>query len=361
MKAIIAAGGKGTRLYPLTFTSNKHMIPIANKPLILYPLEDIVSVGIKEIGLIVNESRSHLEKLLGDGFGWDCKITYIDQPEPLGLAHVVKISEKFIDGDSFIYHLGDNIFAQGIKHPYQKFKRSKADAMLTIIEHHENYRLGVPFFDDEGNLVQVVEKPKNPPNRFGIPGLYMFGPRVFEAFKGKDQIKPSERGELEIVDLYNYMLKKEMKVEVAEIEGEWRDPGKFNDALETNRLIMDLNKRTEINGEVDRDSKLDDGVVLGKGSRIINSHIVGPVIIGENVEIQNSYIGPYTSIANGCEIINSKIEYSILLESVHIIDVKGKIEASMIGKHTQIGQNRDARTPIYSFQIADHCRIDLPF
>lgn len=361
MKAIIAAGGKGTRLYPLTFTSNKHMIPIANKPLILYPLEDIVSVGIKEIGIIVNESRPHIEKLLGDGSKWGCEITYIKQPKALGLAHVVKISEDFIGDDHFVYHLGDNIFTQGIKRPFEKFKKEKADAMLTIIEHHENYRLGVPFFDDDNKLIQVVEKPENPPNRFGIPGLYMFGPKVFEAFKGKDKIKPSERGELEIVDLYNYMLKKEMKVEVAEIEGEWRDPGKFDDSLETNRLMMDLNKRTEIVGEVDEDSKLADGVVVGEGSKVINSHIVGPVIIGKNVEVRNSYVGPYTSIADDCEVVQSKIEYSILLQDVHLVDVKGKIEASMIGKHTEIRQNRDARTPIYSFQVADHCRIDLPF
>jgi len=360
MKAIIAAGGKGTRLYPLTFTSNKHMLPIANKPLLLYPFEDIVSLGIKEIGIIVNETRPDIEKLIGDGSDWGVKVTYIDQPVALGLAHVVKISEKFIDGDSFVYHLGDNIFTQGIKRPFQKFKDSKADAMLTMIEHHENYRLGVPFFDEDNNLVQVVEKPESPPNRFGIPGLYMFGPKVFEAFKGKDAIKPSARGELEIVDLYNYMLKKGYKVEVAELEGEWRDPGKFDDSLETNRLLMDLNKRTEIKGKVDKDSKLADGVVLGKGSKVINSHIVGPVVIGENVEIRNSYIGPYTAIGDDSEIVNAKVEYSILLPDVHLVDVKGKIEASMIGRHTEIRQTRE-RVPVYSFMVADHCRIDLPF
>jgi len=360
MKAIIAAGGKGTRLYPLTFTSNKHMLPIANKPLLLYPFEDIVSLGIKEIGIIVNETRPDIEKLIGDGSDWGVKVTYIDQPVALGLAHVVKISEKFIDGDSFVYHLGDNIFTQGIKRPFQKFKDSKADAMLTMIEHDENYGLGVPFFDEDNNLVQVVEKPESPPNRFGIPGLYMFGPKVFEAFKGKDAIKPSARGELEIVDLYNYMLKKGYKVEVAELEGEWRDPGKFDDSLETNRLLMDLNKRTEIKGKVDKDSKLADGVVLGKGSKVINSHIVGPVVIGENVEIRNSYIGPYTAIGDDSEIVNAKVEYSILLPDVHLVDVKGKIEASMIGRHTEIRQTRE-RVPVYSFMVADHCRIDLPF
>lgn len=360
MKAIIAAGGKGTRLYPLTFTSNKHLLPIANKPLILYPLEDIISVGIKEIGIIVNETKPDIEAILGDGSEFGAKITYIDQPEALGLAHVVKISEEFIDGDSFVYHLGDNIFTQGIKRPFEKFKDSGADALLTMIEHHENYRLGVPYFDKDGNLTEIVEKPQNPPNRFGVPGLYMFGPKVFEAFSGKDAVKPSARGELEIVDLYNFMLKKGYKVEVAELEGEWRDPGKFDDSLETSRLLMDLNKRTEIKGEVDDNSKLADGVVVGKGSKVINSQIVGPVIIGENCEIRNSFIGPYTTMQNDCQIVNSRIEYSILLEDVNIVDVKGKIEASMIGKHTEIRQTKE-RTPSYSFMIADHCRIDVPF
>ncbi|MBU2543697.1 glucose-1-phosphate thymidylyltransferase [Patescibacteria group bacterium] len=360
MKAIIAAGGKGTRLYPLTYTSNKHMLPIANKALLLYPFEDIVSVGIKEIGIIVNETRPSIEKLIGDGSNWGARVTYIDQPIAMGLAHVVKISEKFINGDSFVYHLGDNIFTQGIKRPYSKFVKSKSDAMLTMIEHQENYRLGVPFFDEDGKLIRVVEKPENPPNRFGIPGLYMFGPKVFEAFKGKDQIKPSARGELEIVDLYNYMIKKGYKVEVAELEGEWRDPGKFDDSLETNKLIMDLNKRTEINGKVDKDSKLADGVVLGKGSTVTNSQILGPVIIGDNVEIRNSYIGPYTAIGDSCEIVNAKIEYSILLPDVHLVDVRGKIQASMIGSHTEIRQTKE-RVPVYSFMVADHCRIDLPF
>lgn len=360
MKAIIAAGGKGTRLYPLTYTSSKQMLPLANKPLIMYPLEDIISTGIKDIALIVNETRPAYEELLGDGSSLGVNITYIDQPEALGLAHVVKISEDFIDGDSFVYHLGDNIFTAGIKKPYEKFVNSKADAVLVVLEHDENYRLGVPFFDSEGNLESIVEKPETPPNKFGVPGLYMFTSKVFEAFKDKkDGIKPSARGELEIVDLYNYMLKKGYKVEVAEIDGEWRDPGKFDDSLETNKLLLELKKDFKIEGSVDKDSKLVDGVEIGKGSKIINSQIVGPVVIGDNVEIRNSYIGPFTAIGNDCEIVNSKIEYSILLEDVNITDVKGKIEASMIGKHTEV-RKTSQRTPTYSFMIADHCRIDLP-
>lgn len=360
MKAIIAVGGKGTRLLPLTYSTNKQLIPIANKPLLMYPLQNVIDAGIKEVGLIVNETRSAVEAFVGDGSQFGIHVTYIDQAAPLGLAHVVKISEPFLGGEPFVYLLGDNIFTAGIKKPLAHFVHSKADAVLSIIEHPENFRLGVPFFDNDGKLIEVVEKPTNPPNRFGVPGMYMFTARVFEAFKGKDAIKPSPRGEMEIVDLYNYMLKHGMNVEVAEIEGYWRDPGKFGDALETNKLLLELNPRTEIKGEVDKDSKLMDGVVLGKGSKVINSQIMGPVIIGENVEIRNSFIGSYTAIGNDCELVNCKIEYSILLEDVHITDVKGKIEGAMIGNHTEIATTKQL-APSYSFMVADHCRIALPF
>lgn len=360
MKAIIAAGGKGTRMYPLTFTTSKQLLPIANKSLILYPLENIISVGIKDIALIVNNSRPAYEELLGNGSKFGIKITYIDQPEALGLAHVVKISEKFVNGDNFVYHLGDNIFTKGIKKPYERFVNSKADAVLTVIEHDENYRLGVPFFDTNGKLVKIVEKPKSPPNRYGIPGLYMFTPKVFRAFRGPDAIKPSPRGELEVVDLYNFMLKKGYRVEIAELTGEWRDPGKFDDSLETNKLILELKRDFTVKGKVDKDSKLSNDVDIGNGSKIINSQIVGPTVIGDDVEIRNSYIGSYTAIGNKCKVANSKVEYTILLEDVRIIDVKSKIEASIIGKHTEI-RKTSQRTPIYSFIVADHCRVDLPF
>jgi len=359
MKAIIAAGGKGTRLYPLTFTSNKHLLPIANKPLLLYPIENITAVGIKDVGIIVNETRPAVESFLGNGSKWGIKITYIDQPEPLGLAHVIKVAEKFIGRTPFLMHNGDNIFTKGIKKPFEHFVKHKPDALLTIVEHKENYRLGVPFFDKAGKLVQVVEKPKKPPNQYAVPGLYMFNYHVFEAFKGKNAIKPSARGELEIVDLYNYMLKKGYQVDVVEVKGEWRDPGKFDDSLEANQLLLELKAKTNIKGKVDKDSKISGQVEIGRGSEIINSQIHGPVSIGKNVSIKDSYIGPYTSIADECEIIRSSVENSIFMEDIHIIDVKNKIEASMIGKHTHITSTK-MQTSSYSFTIADHCKIEVP-
>lgn len=360
MKAIIAAGGKGTRLRPLTFTSNKHLLPIANKPLLFYPLEDIVGCGIKQVGIVVNETRPAIEAVLGNGSKWGIKISYINQPKPKGLANVVEVSEKFLRNSPFVFHLGDNIFTEGIKEPFEKFVKTKADALLTVVEHEENYRLGVPFFDKNNQLIQVVEKPENPPNQYGVPGLYMFNHQVFKAFRGKDKIKPSARGEYEITDLYNYLLKKGHQVEVAKVKGQWRDPGKFDDSLEANQLILDLRLKTDIKGQVDKDTKITGKVAVGKGSVVINSQINGPVAIGENVEIKDSFIGSHTAIGDDCVIIRSQLENSILMKDIHLTDVKKKISSSMIGKHTHI-MGVKAKQAHYSFTVADHCKIEVPF
>lgn len=358
-KAIIAAAGKGTRLRPLTFTANKHLLPIANKPLLFYPLENIAAVGVKEVGIIVNETRGAVEKVVGKGSKWGLKITYINQPEPLGVGHVVKISQAFLGKSPFVYILGDNIFTKGIENSYKYFIKTKPDALLTIIEHEENFRLGVPFFEGR-KLVKVVEKPKKPPNKFGVPGLYYFSHHVFEAFSGKNAIKPSARGELEITDLYNYLLKHGYRVEVKEIKGEWLDPGKFDDSLEANRLMLELNCISQIKGDVDTDSKLMGKIMVGKGSKITNSQIVGPVSIGENVHIHDSYIGPYTSVANRCIINNAALEYSIIMEGSNIIDTPSRIEASMIGKEATIHGTRSAN-PAYKLTVSDMSKIELPF
>jgi len=358
IKGLIAAGGKGTRLRPLTFTSNKHLIPIANKPLLLYPLESLISLGIKDIGVVVNESRQAVESALGDGSKWGVKLTYINQPEPLGVAHVIKTARYFLGNDPFVFILGDNIFTRGIKGPFEHFLKTKADALLVMVEHEENFRLGVPFFEN-GKLIKVVEKPKHPPNKFGVPGLYLFSSKVHRAFLGKERIKPSARGEYEITDIYNYMLKYGYKVEVKKIEGKWLDPGKFDDSLEANRLLLELNCKLDIKGKVDKQSKLSGNVTVGTHSQIFNSRLVGPISIGEHVRINNSHIGPYTSIGDGCEITNTAIEYSIIMEDADISDVPIRIEASMIGKDASITGTRSVN-PAYRLTISDMSKVDLP-
>lgn len=358
LKAIIAAGGRGTRLRPLTFTGNKHLLPIANKPLLFYPLESIIGLGIKEVGVIVNETRPSVENLLGDGTKWGLKITYINQLEPLGLAHVVKISQSFLKKDPFVYILGDNIFTKGVQDVYDAFIKTKSDALLTMVKHKENYRLGVPFFEN-GKLIKVVEKPKDPPHNYGVPGLYFFSHHVFEAFSGKDSIKPSSRGELEITDLYNYLIKHGYRVEAAEIKGEWLDPGKFDDSLEANRVMLELRCSDDIKGDVDKDSKLMGKIAIGADSKIRNSQIIGPVSIGEKVNISDSYIGPYTSIANDCKIQKAAIEYSIVMEGVNIMETPSRIWGSMIGKEAVV-MGRQSASPICKLTISDMSKVELP-
>lgn len=344
MKAIIAAGGKGTRLRPLTFSSNKHLLPIANKPLLLYPIEAIAETGIREVGIIVNETRPAVEALLGTGSKWGLKFTYINQPQPLGLAHVVKISQNFLGQSPFVYHLGDNIFSAGIMRPFNHFIKEKPDALLTIVKHPENFRLGVPYFDPRGRLIKVVEKPPQPPNSYGVPGLYFFSPKVFSAFTGEHAIQPSARGELEITDLYNFMLNQGYRVDTEEIDGIWLDPGKFNDMLEANQLMLDRLDEHDIKGQI------------GKDSQITKSQIIDPVHISTGVTIKNSTIGPHVSIGRNCTIENCVIKNSIIMEQSTFKDIDNPIVDSLIGKNTHVwGEHNQS----VSLLVGDHCTIRL--
>jgi glucose-1-phosphate thymidylyltransferase len=356
MKAIIAAGGSGTRLRPLTFSSNKHLLPIANKPLLLYPLEAILNEGVKEIGVIVNQTREAVEALLGDGSRFGVKITYIDQPEPKGLAHVVLISQEFLDGSPFVYHLGDNIFTEGIHRPFEHFAKQKPDALLTITEHKENFRLGVPYFDESGKLVKVVEKPKNPPNQYGVPGLYFFNRRAFEAFSGPGAIKPSARGELEITDLYSYLIDRGFRVETEEVEGKWLDPGKFDDMLEANAYLLSLRHKTQIEGEVDGNSTVEGVVRIGKGARVINSRIIGPADIAPEVIIQDATIGPNVAIDHHSKVERAVIKNSVVMQDATIFEVNRVITDSLIGKSTEVFEERQDSVSLF---IGDHCRVRL--
>ncbi len=356
MKAIIAAGGSGTRLRPLTFSSNKHLLPVANKPLLLYPLEAILAVGIKDIGIVVNETKPAIEALLGDGSSYGANITYITQEKPLGLAHVVSLCEQFIAGDSFVYHLGDNIFSQGIKRPFEHFERTRPDGLLTMVEHKENYRLGVPFFDEKGNFSKYVEKPQNPPNNFGIPGLYMFSPIVFDAFKGENAIKPSARGEYEVGDLYNYLVDHGFRVETEEVDGRWMDPGKFTDMLDANSYMLDQGNLGEINGQISSDTTISGTLALGKGSVVTTSQIEGPVSIAADCIIEHCIIGPHVSISNNCVLKNIKITNSVVMEHSTLDGVSPMVTNSMIGKNTQVTSAQGTEASLF---IGDHCQVAL--
>ncbi|MDD5147086.1 MAG: glucose-1-phosphate thymidylyltransferase [Candidatus Daviesbacteria bacterium] len=360
MKAIIPTGGRGTRMRPLTFSTNKHFIPIANKPLIFYPIETVVSAGIKEIALTYNPGGlEEAQALLGDGGRWGVKFTYVLQENPKGLANIFQVCEEYLDGESFLMHNGDNIFVDGISDLVDFFLKEKPNALVTMVKHKDNKRLGVPLLDNKGQFVQYIEKPENPPNNYGIPGLYFFDNNVFKCFKGADAIKPSERGELEISAPYNWLIEHKFRVDVLEYKGVWMDPGKFDDWLEANKYLLEHHLEEIRESQTDSTSTLHGKVSIGKDSVIINSQIQGPVIIGDNVFIKDSFVGSYTSINNNCEIVGSKIGNSVLMSGVKIHGVRHHpMETSLIGTDSEIIEidGREATTSLF---VGEKCKIQI--
>ena len=337
MKAIIPTGGRGTRMQPLTFSTNKHFIPIANKPLIYYPIESVADAGIQEVLITYNPGWLDIvREQLGDGRRWGMKFTYVLQKAPNGLADIVRSCEKELDGKPFFLHLGDNIFTDGIKELVEYFEKEKPNGLLPMVEHPENKRLGVPYFDQKGRLKKYVEKPKDPPHNFAVPGLYFSDNNFFKAFKGKNAVKPSERGEWEIPDPFDWMVRHGLRVDVLEYKGKWLDPGKFNDWIESNRFLLDNKLEAEIQIDPKENVKLEGRIRIGKGSEIENSEVRGPVSIGENVKIRDSYIGPYTSVDDNCTIEYSHVENSVLMKDVVIRNIKQPIDESLIGTGAEV-------------------------
>lgn len=360
MKAIIPIGGRGTRMRPLTFSANKHFIPIANKPIIFFPIEAVVDAGIKEVAITYNAGGlDEAKAVLGDGGRWGLKFSYILQEEPKGLANIFQVCEEYLKGESFVLHLGDNIFVSGIKDLVDYFLKEKPNALVTILKHKDNRRLGVPFFDEKGKFIKYVEKPENPPNDFGIPGLYFFDNNVFKCFKEEDTIKPSERGELEISAPYNWLIEHNFRVDVLEYKGIWMDPGKFDDWLEANKYLL-VHKLEEFREtDLDQSNKVSGKVTIGKDCTILNSEIEGPVIIGDNVTVKNSLLGSFTSIADNCQIEGSKVENSVLMSGVKIVNVKDHpIKDSLIGTDTEV-VGVDGRAVKTSLFVGEKCKIQL--
>ena len=360
MKAIIPTGGRGTRMRPLTFSTNKHFIPVANKPLIFYPIETVARAGIKEIALTYNAGGlDEAKSILGDGLRWGVKFSYILQEQPLGLANIFQVCEEYLAGSSFLMHNGDNIFIDGIEDLVEFFQKKKPNALVSMIKHKDNRRLGVPFFDDKGKFIRYIEKPENPPNNYGIPGLYFFDNNVFKCFQGHDKITPSERGELEISAPYNWLIDHGFRVEALEYKGIWMDPGKFDDWLEANKYLLEHNLEEIRESKIDQTSKVSGKVSIGKDCVIVNSEIVGPVVIGDGVIIKNSRIGPFSAIGNGCEIVGSNVENSVLMTGVKIYDIKEHpVNLSLIGTDSEI-LGSDGKGSTTSLFVGEKCKIQL--
>jgi glucose-1-phosphate thymidylyltransferase len=353
LKALIASGGRGTRLRPITHTQNKHLIPIANKPILYYAIEAAADAGIKEIGIVHNADSQEVPKYIGDGSKWGVKITYIPQETPGGLAQVVQLAEKFIAGDKFIFYLGDNMLVGGVKRFVDEFEKSGCNCYLTLSKVKDPERFGVPDIRD-GKIVRVEEKPKHPKSNYAVAGIYLYDHHIFEAVRS---LKPSARGELEISDAHTLLIERGLKIGYTEITGWWKDTGKPTDLLEANRLILD-NIAPRNDGTVDKQSEVAGRVVIEEGARIINSKIRGPVIIGKKCVIENSYIGPFTSIGDRTEMRNSEIEYSIVLRDCKVTSVGVRIEGSILGNDVEVVE-ATGKPRVHRFMIGDQSRIEV--
>jgi len=331
MKALITAGGHGTRLRPITYTQNKHLIPIANKIMLQYAIDYLKDAEIYEIGIIINSNDTSINDVFGDGSGFGVKITYIEQDKPLGLAHVVKISQAFIGDDDFIFYLGDNILVGGLKSFINDFKRMKSNCHLVLSKVSDPNRFGVAEVVNK-RIVSIEEKPKYPKSDLAVTGIYLYDSNIFEAV---NNIQPSERGELEISDAHQFLIEKGYDLSYSEITGWWKDTGQPSDLLDANRLVLD-NIKTKIDADVDSLSNISGEVVVRRGCKIINSTIKGPTTIDDNTIIMDSYIGPFSSIGKSCIIKNTKIESSIIMEKCELDAVGIDIQSSLLGKSVKI-------------------------
>ena len=353
MKALLTAGGHGTRLRPITYTQNKHLIPIANKLMLKYAIDYLKESDIYEIGIIVNANDESIINAFGDGKNYGVEITYIEQDQPLGLAHVVKISQSFIGSDDFIFYLGDNILVGGVKSFINDFKKMKSNCHLVLSQVPDPNRFGVADIVDN-QIVNIQEKPISPRSNLAVTGIYLYDSNIFEAV---NNIKPSKRGELEISDAHQFLIENGYEVSFSEITGWWKDTGQPSDLLDANCLVLD-NIKAQNNGNIDDMSKMTGEVIIGKNSSIINSIIKGPVIIDNDCIIKDSYIGSYSSIGKNCKITNAKVEYSILMEGCVLDSLNQIMKSSLLGKNVNVvGSNNQNNNS--TFLLGDQSYVEL--
>jgi glucose-1-phosphate thymidylyltransferase len=353
MKGLILSGGKGTRLRPLTYTSAKQLVPVANKPVLFYGIESLAEAGIREIGIVVGDTQAEIRAAVGDGSAWGVSITYIEQDAPRGLAHAVLISEPFIGAEPFVMYLGDNLLNKGITNFVEEFVRERPAAQILLARVPDPQMFGVAELAD-GRVVRLVEKPQEPKSDLALVGVYMFSPVVFEAVKA---IRPSFRNELEITDAIQYLIDRGLEVRPHIVDGWWKDTGKLEDMLEANRLILDRIER-RVDGSVDGDSRVEGKVIVEAGAVVEHSVVRGPVIIGARAKIVHAYVGPFTSIMNDAEVRDSEIEHSIVLEGSSISNLSARIEDSLIGKNVRI-YRLPVKPSAYRFMLGDNSEVGI--
>ncbi len=358
MKALILAGGAGTRLRPITHTRAKQLVPVANKPILFYGIEAMVAAGITEIGVIVGDTRDEVMTALGDGSRFGATITYIPQDLPLGLAHCVVIAREFLGDDDFVMYLGDNLMEQDLASFVEAFEAARIGdespaAQILLKQVPDPHRFGIATLDDSGNVVQLVETPADPPSDLALVGVYLFTRRVHDAVAA---IEPSPRGELEITDAIQWLVDEGERVRCELLTGWWIDTGKLTPLLEANRLLLEKIE-TDIAGTVDETSLIDGRVVIAEGAVVTNSTIRGPVAIGAGTTVTDSFVGPFSAIGNDCVVAQSEIEHSVIMNGSSVIDI-ARLEDSLIGSDAQVKRSKQ-RPRALRLMVGDHCQIDV--
>jgi glucose-1-phosphate thymidylyltransferase len=358
MKALILAGGAGTRLRPITHTSAKQLVPVANKPILFYGIEAMVSAGITEIGVIVGDTRDEVMAALGDGSQWGAHITFIPQDAPLGLAHCVLIAADFLGDDDFVMYLGDNLLEQDLGAFVRAVEAARGTdepptAQILLKRVPDPHRFGIAELDEAGHVVRLVEKPADPPTDLALVGVYLFDRTINDAVRA---IAPSPRGELEITDAIQWLVDQGLRVRQEELTGWWIDTGKLTPLLEANRLLLEKID-TRLDGDVDEASTIDGRVVVEAGATVVASTLRGPLVIGAGAVVEHSFIGPFSAIGDRCVVRNSEIEHSVVMSDSRIDDIP-RLEDSLIGKDVVVSRSQ-ARPRALRLMVGDHCQIDV--
>jgi glucose-1-phosphate thymidylyltransferase len=353
VKALVLSGGSGSRLRPITHTSAKQLLPVANKPVLFYGLEAIRDAGITDVGIVVGETEAAIRAAVGDGSDFRINATYLRQHAPLGLAHAVLIARDFLGDEDFVMYLGDNFIVGGIASLVDEFRAGRPDAQIMLTEVPDPRQFGVAELDGAGQIVGLEEKPSDPKSDLALVGVYIFTPAVHEAVA---QLQPSWRGELEITEAIQWLIDHGRKVRSTTITGYWKDTGNVADMLEVNRMVLE-GVEPACDGVTDAATELIGRVVVGSGAEVTGSRIVGPVVIGAGTRVSGSYIGPFTSIASDCVISDSEIEYSIVLRGASIQGVR-RIEASLIGHNVEV--TPAPRVPkAHRLILGDHSKVQI--
>ena len=353
MKALVLSGGAGTRLRPITHTSAKQLLPVANKPVLFYGLEAIRDAGITDVGIVVGDTAPAIQAAVGDGSSFDLSATYIKQHAPLGLAHAVLVARDFLGEDDFVMYLGDNFIVGGITPLVEEFRAQRPDAQIMLTEVPDPREFGVAELDEAGQVIGLEEKPQRPKSNLALVGVYIFRPSVHEAVQN---LKPSWRGELEITEAIQWLIDHYMPVRSSVISGYWKDTGNVADMLEVNRMVLETTD-SRCQGTVDAGCEIIGRVLIDSDAQVSGSRIVGPAIIGPRCKVTGSYIGPFTSVAEDCTIDDSEIEYSIVLPRASIRGVR-RIEASIIGHEVEV--TPAPRVPkAHRLVLGDHSKVQI--